>query len=131
MIELPITPVSKPRQTRSDKWQKRPCVMRYREFADTLRFLSRVKAPNLSDAVLDGAAVQFVIPLPKSWSKKKKSMMAGTGHTQKPDIDNLVKAFLDAIMKDDSGVSSIAARKIWGEHGAIHVKHFNIGEIFE
>jgi len=39
-------------------------------------------------------------------------------HEQKPDIDNLVKAFLDAatdagLLKDDNLVHKITARKIW------------------
>jgi len=37
MKEYKITPVPKPRQTRSDKWKQRPCVMRYRAFADEVR----------------------------------------------------------------------------------------------
>jgi hypothetical protein len=32
-----LKPVPKPRQTRSDKWKQRPCVMAYRTFADELR----------------------------------------------------------------------------------------------
>ena len=34
---IDITPVAKPRQTRSDVWKKRPCVVKYRQFADDLR----------------------------------------------------------------------------------------------
>ena len=40
-------------------------------------------------------------------------------HHQKPDVDNLVKAFLDAaqdggMLVDDSVVYSITAKKYWG-----------------
>lgn len=42
----------------------------------------------------------------------------GAPHTFKPDVDNLAKLALDAMMragliKDDSSVSSIVARKVW------------------
>ncbi len=34
---FPIDVVGKPRMTQRDKWKKRPCVLRYRAFADELR----------------------------------------------------------------------------------------------
>jgi Holliday junction resolvase RusA-like endonuclease len=57
------------------------------------------------------------IKMPKSWSKKKKAEMWGNPHTSKPDIDNLVKAVLDALngvaFCDDSQIYEITSRKIW------------------
>ena len=40
-----ITPCPKPRQTQSDKWKKRPPVLRYRAFADEVRL--KIKGLNL------------------------------------------------------------------------------------
>lgn len=39
MISYPLTPVPKPRMTKSDAWRKRPCVMRYWAFKDKVREL--------------------------------------------------------------------------------------------
>ncbi|QSM00617.1 RusA family crossover junction endodeoxyribonuclease [Oceanospirillum phage vB_OliS_GJ44] len=110
--EYSITPVPKPRMTQRDKWAKRPAVMRYRQFCDQCRE-SGVTVPD------GGAHVRFIMPMPKSWSAKKKAEMAGQPHQQKPDLDNLLKALFDATRKEDSGIYSISAIKEWGDHGRI------------
>lgn len=61
-----ITPVGKPRMTRRDKWKQRPPVMRYRMFCDEAR-LHDIQVPE------NGAHITFVLPMPKSWSKKTRS----------------------------------------------------------
>lgn len=50
--------------------------------------------------------------------------MLGKAHKQKPDIDNLIKTFLDALLEDDSRVSSIAATKVWAANPGIWVGEF-------
>ena len=110
-----ITPVPKPRQTQSDKWKKRPSVMRYRAFADEVRY-KRVDMPEF------GSHVIFYMPMPKSWSKKKKKEMAGTAHQQKPDVDNLIKALKDSLFADDSHIWDYRITKIWSEMGGIEIK---------
>lgn len=112
-MTYPINPVAKPRQTQSDKWKKRPIVMRYRAFKDLVR-LYGVKVP------VAGAKIMFVIPMPKSWSDKKLKRMNYAPHQQVPDVDNLLKGLLDAIYADDSCVWHIAElSKVWGETGSI------------
>ena len=113
MKEYAITPVAKPRQTRSDKWKKRPAVMRYRAFADEVRAAGVEIGETLS--------VVFHMPMPKSWSKKDRTEMLGKPHQQKPDIDNLVKALLDAVLGDDSHVYEIRAVKFWDEVGSFTI----------
>jgi Holliday junction resolvase RusA-like endonuclease len=109
-----INPVPKPRMTQRDKWKKRPIVMRYRDFCDQCRE-QQVFIP------LDGSTVVFIIPMPDSWSKKKKMEMEDKPHQQKPDLDNLIKAVLDAIYLDDEKVWNLHAVKRWGHSGAICV----------
>ncbi|EBY2674466.1 RusA family crossover junction endodeoxyribonuclease [Salmonella enterica subsp. enterica serovar Brandenburg] len=110
-----ITPIGKPRMTRSDKWKKRPAVMRYRAFCDEVR-LNKVSLPE------SGYHVTFIIPMPASWSRKRRAEMNGNAHQQKPDKDNLEKALLDAIFDDDSRVWDGRVTKIWGEKGQIVIE---------
>jgi Holliday junction resolvase RusA-like endonuclease len=68
----------------------------------------------------------FIIPVPKSYSKKKKAELIGKYHTQKPDIDNLAKFAMDAIStkgvwSDDSIVACTSIKKIWGNVGRVYI----------
>lgn len=110
-----ITPLGKPRMTRADKWKKRPEVLRYRAFCDEVR-LNNVSLPE------SGYHVIFVLPMPPSWSKKKRSLMDGKPHQQKPDKDNLEKALLDAIFGEDSHIWDGRVTKIWGETGQMIIR---------
>lgn len=115
MRELSIIPVSKPRMTQRDRWAKRPVVVKYHAYCDELRTL-------LWDyTVPSELGIVFNLPMPKTWSIKKKLTMNGTHHQQKPDIDNLVKAFLDALCEDDSHVYKVHAEKRWSSSPSIGV----------
>lgn len=109
-----IVPVSKPRQTQSDKWKKRECVLRYRAFADECR----LKIKSLPDRF----HVTFYLPMPPSWSIKKKMSMEGRAHQQKPDGDNLQKALQDALRDDDSSIWDVRVTKLWSGSGAIEIQ---------
>ncbi len=111
-----IVPVAKPRMTQRDKWAKRPIVQRYMAYKDMIRFL-KVKVPEA------GAHVIFCMPMPKSWSKKKKKAMRHHPHQQVPDVDNLQKALMDATYEDDSIIWNITTTKIWADTGQIAVLH--------
>jgi Holliday junction resolvase RusA-like endonuclease len=113
-----ITPCTKPRQTRSDKWKQRPCVIRYRAFADECR----AKGVEIEQS---GQKVTFFIPMPNSWSKKKRAEMLLSPHQSMPDADNLLKALLDAVHKQDCSIWSIWAEKRWAEKGAIVISGIN------
>ena len=112
--KYPIPPCPAPRQTRSDRWKKRPCVERYRAFRDLVK-LHRVDIPEY------GAVITFAMPMPMSWSKTKCDRMRGQPHRQKPDLDNLLKALLDAVFADDCRVWSYSASKIWSDQGGIRI----------
>lgn len=113
-VSYQLTPVPKPRQTRSDKWKQRPSVISYRNFADQVRDLS-VDLPE------GGSHIVFVIPMARSWSKKKRAEMDGQPHQQRPDLDNLIKALADAVHSEDSHLWDYRASKIWGEQGEIRI----------
>lgn len=115
LMLYPITPIPKPRMTRADKWKKRPAVLRYWAFKDEC-ILNKITLQS------EGASVTFIMPMPKSWSVKKSLTFLGKPHTQKPDLDNLLKALQDALFDDDSGIHSITIKKIWGDTGAIIIE---------
>lgn len=110
-----INPIPKPRMTSCDRWKKRPPVLRYFAFKDEVK-LKKVIVP------LSHYHITFIIPMPKSWSKKKKAAMQGKPHQQKPDKDNLEKALLDAVFEEDSLVWDGRVTKLWGEKGQIKVE---------
>lgn len=60
-----------------------------------------------------GASITFFIPVPQSWSKKKKKLHHGTFHQSKPDIDNLTKAILDSLMAEDKQIAHLEVQKRW------------------
>jgi Holliday junction resolvase RusA-like endonuclease len=53
-----------------------------------------------------------------SWPKKKQAEFLGRGHTQKPDLDNVVKAISDGLNRvafaDDSQIAEMIVQKRWG-----------------
>src|SRR5690349_20765062 len=115
MVSVPVTPIGKPRMTQRDRWKNRPVVVRYHRYCDDLRW-------HLPQYTLPGELhLQFMMPMPPSWSRKKRNAMVGAPHTQKPDIDNLAKSFMDAFKTEDSHVNSIRAEKVWAELGSIEV----------
>ena len=63
--------------------------------------------------------IEFTMPIPASWSKKKQAeAVAGTlRHTSTPDVDNLMKLVLDgcnrAVWLDDSQVVTVTATKAY------------------
>jgi len=117
-ITLNIIPVPKPRMTQSDKWKQRPATKKYWRYKDELKqlcWLCRWQPKEVLD-------VKFVMPMPISWSKKKREKMDGQPHKQRPDLDNLVKAFKDALLIEDSHVHTYGTiKKVWGRKGQVIV----------
>jgi Holliday junction resolvase RusA-like endonuclease len=70
--------------------------------------------------------ISFDIPMPKSFSKKKRLDVVDSPHTQRPDIDNLIKAVLDSmngtVISDDSIIWSMTSTKTWRENPCIYIE---------
>ena len=111
-----ITPVAKPRMTQRDKWLKprRPAVQKYYDFKMQC-LLEKVELPE------DGGHVIFHLPMPKSWTKKKKAEMCGKRHKSRPDLDNLLKSLSDSVYGEDSIISDVRITKIWSHKGQIQI----------
>ena len=115
MKRYEILPIPKPRMSRQDAWKKRDCVVRYWNFKAHCKLLD-LKLP-------EGAfAIDFILPMPKSWSAKKRAAMLHKPHQQKPDIDNLLKAQFDAVFDDDCHIAQVQGAKWWGEIGCIYIR---------
>ncbi len=113
----PITGVGKPRMTRNSmhvNGKLRKPVAAYFDFKK-LASLYKVDIPH------SGYHVIFLMPMPKSWSKKKRREMYLAPHESKPDKDNLEKSLLDAVFDEDSHVWDGRVTKLWAEKGAIIV----------
>ena len=112
-----VEPMGKPRQTQRDRWKKRPAVLRYHAYRDAVRARSAPSGwePKPGDHII------FRVKMPKSWSKKKRLSMIFQPHEQKPDLDNMIKAFLDC-WEEDKHIWAISAEKRWGVMPSIEVK---------
>lgn len=137
MIDFyPITPMAKPRMTRADaitmkklrssgrlspKERKRASIL-----SDWLGFVDECRIRHVFVPECN-AHVVFLLPMPKSWSVRKRNQMRGQPHrgkkdkARKNDVDNLEKALLDAVYGEDSGVWDLRATKFWWDFGGIFV----------
>lgn len=61
--------------------------------------------------------ITFFMPIPQTMSMKRKAIMPGRYHTSKPDIDNLLKYYLDistsVLFKNDAIISKVTAQKVY------------------
>jgi Holliday junction resolvase RusA-like endonuclease len=115
VTEIDITPIPKPRMVRSDSWRKRPVVTRYWAYKDELVLKANLAKIKLSEEV----NVVFYLPMPESWSKKKKEAMNGKPHQQVPDGDNILKGLADCLCKQDNFIWKVSYEKRWAYKGKI------------
>lgn len=118
MIRLNITPQTHVRTTQGDRIyfriprdKLRPAglarlirIEKYNQYKIDLLSLCKAKG---FDLPAQGLCINFYIPVPKSWSAKKKRLYHGTLHQSTPDIDNLIKATFDSIVLEDKFVGHI------------------------
>ena len=68
----------------------------------------------------------FFMPIPKSLSQKRKKTLVDQYHHKKPDIDNLVKFYLDAcrvaLYIDDSQVAKLITQKTYSTHPRTEIR---------
>ena len=123
MERYPKTAIAKPRMTQADSWKKRPVVLRYWAYKDDIKTWGRENNFKLTDEIY----VKFYLPMPKSWSIKKKAEMLYKPHQKRPDVDNLLKGLMDAFLEEDSHVHTVYAQKFWANEG--FVEFYSISNI--
>lgn len=143
-IVLKITPKTWVRVTANDRWffripfdklkpsgQKRKLRLEaYNQYKIDL--LAEAKRLNFQLPYI-GAGVIFCVPVPKSWSQKKKKLHHGKWHNSRPDLKNLLSAFEDALMSEDKEIAYYShLGKVWvnAEEGWIEVRLFDSSRIF-
>ena len=123
-----VIPMGAVRMSQSDRWKTNPdhadpkkrqreVVTKYFAYKNTLRGQAKqmnFEFKNHLDAV-------FIVPIPDSFSEKKKQRLNGTPVKTKPDIDNYVKAFMDSLKSEDGDVWYTKAIKVYGFKGSILV----------
>jgi len=60
-----------------------------------------------------GCFFKFFIPCPKSWSGVKRKRHHFTFHQARPDLDNLLKAVMDGLMREDKEIAHLQVAKYW------------------
>jgi Holliday junction resolvase RusA-like endonuclease len=116
--ELKVTPNTKPRMTKRDRWKKRPCVNQYYAFKDEIKL--KANLIGLQGLPGDITSLSFIVPMPDSWSEVKKVRTDKSPHQQRPDLDNFLKGLQDALCKEDKGIWRIGnLEKRWGRVGKI------------
>ena len=140
VYRLDIPPCPKPRMTKADRWRKRPSVLKFFAFRDAVKdyiyreeqgcfqhigtnlMIKKGKTVFIAGAKLefDTFEIEFHVPMPQSWSKKKKADMNKRPHQQRPDLDNYLKAWKDSVYEEDAVVWRVKASKLWTD-GAGHI----------
>lgn len=114
-------PPGKPRMTQRDRWAKRPCVLRYWEWKDKVNYAFQQAGGLPDEAIITSVNWAAHYEMPKSWSREKRLRKFGTKHDSKPDRDNVDKALLDALFKEDSGIGSGLIYKLWDDESYLAV----------
>ena len=96
-----------------------PRWQRFYAYRDEIRILARRWRPG------EVCGVEFRIAMPEAWGGAERREMTGQAHRQKPDLDNLLKAFFDCFNHledwDDARIWKYdpAPRKTWWHEGMI------------
>lgn len=86
------------------------------QFEDVVRQIASREVNEPFQGPVEVCVAAFFEP-PKSWSKKKRAELMHQTHTQRPDLDNIVKAITDGLNRiayaDDSQIYYLMAEKRW------------------
>ena len=121
-----IIPMGGVRMSQSDRWKTNPnhidpkkrqrkVVKNYFDFKNILVLQANQMKYELGQYI----DALFLIPMPASWSEKKKEKMNGMPCVTKPDTDNLLKAVCDSLRKSDQDIWYMKGVKIWAYKGSI------------
>ena len=112
--EIPIRAMGKPRMTRRDQWVQRPSVVQSRHQADDIReafglnALQKWVSADRLDLFIEYGEFGPVYP-----------------HTQKPDLDNILKLVMDALFTRDQAVWMSTQIKMIGNKDRLIVVVWN------
>jgi len=114
---IPV-PASRPRVTRWSTYYGK----KYTQFKkDMYTLTADLKTIPMTGNIF--AELQFNVPIPKSWSKKKKEAKNGAYCDNHADIDNYCKAILDSLnnvyYEDDKQIVMLKATMLWATEPSI------------
>jgi len=123
-----VVPMGAVRMTQSDRWKTNPrhvdpnkrqreVVTQYFEFKNKVLEQAREMKFELPEVL----EIVFCVPMPFTWSEKKKVRNNKLPVKKRPDIDNYVKAFMDAMSNEDGNVWKIISEKRYAYRGSILV----------
>ena len=120
---IPMRPFPKPRMTIGDRRRKgkklRPAVERYWANAEELKLRISSMKVELGFTL----SIIFIFKMPDSWGPKKRERKLWTYHDEKPDLSNVIKAYEDALYKDDKEIHTYKnIHKLWGNENLIVVR---------
>lgn len=124
-IKIPMRPFPAIR-VNAKWWRFTPSAIEYHNKSKQLRIMAHKDIGIIRKSLLTGKYnICFMFEIPKS----RKDLEALSPHTQRPDIDNLFKAFTDSIFfwceKDDWGIWYINAEKCYWTQDQI-IFNYNI-----
>jgi len=121
-----VIPMGAVRMTKSDKWKTNPNHLdpKKRQRKEVVQYfafktLIKLQANQMNYELKDTIDAVYLIPMPNSWSEKKKQRMNGLPCKVKPDTDNITKAVKDALKEQDSEVWYEKTEKRWAFKGSI------------
>lgn len=97
------------------------------EYEELVRasYLARYRSVMLSGEITAEITAYFLVPKSASKSKITAMLSGKVNPTSRPDVDNIIKAVLDALngyaYKDDSAVVNVTAIKKYAEHPYVAV----------
>lgn len=111
-----------PESRRSEAGTKRVNrLIKYNDYKISLLALAKQQRFVLPDS---GAIIRFFLPMPKSWRKPERDANVNRLHRKRPDLDNILKGFLDSLFVEDKTIAHLGeVSKYWvdSEQGWIEV----------